>query len=79
MIGKQLVELAPHVHHATPLCHVQLEAGLVAAEVVGDELALPAGAPVQAKERARMLVAASLRPSAKASTTGVIVLKPVLQ
>ena len=43
VVHPQLMELAPRVRHAACLGHTEFEAGLVAAEVVGDELALPAG------------------------------------
>jgi len=60
MVGPQLVELAPRVRHAAHLGHAEFEAGLVAAEVVGDELALPAGLVMragQAEEAAHVLAA----------------------
>jgi hypothetical protein len=63
VVGPQLVELAPRVRHAADLGHAQLEAGLVAAEVVGDELALPARLVVRAgqpEEVAHMLAAAAV-------------------
>jgi len=41
VVGPELMELAPGVRHAADLGHAQLEASLVAGEVVTDELALP--------------------------------------
>ncbi len=41
VVDPQLVELAPGVRHTASLGHAELEAGLVAAEVVDDEAALP--------------------------------------
>ena len=42
VVGPQLVVLAPRVRHAADLGYAELEASLVAAEVVGDELPRPA-------------------------------------
>jgi hypothetical protein len=63
VVGPQLVELAPRVHQAAHLGYAQLEAGVVAREVVADELAVPAvlaGVGVQAQEAAYMLPATPL-------------------
>jgi hypothetical protein len=62
VVGPQLVELAPRVRHAAHLGHAQLEAGLVAAEVVAHELAAPAGlsGPGSPRKLAHMLAAAAV-------------------
>lgn len=67
MVDPQLVELPAGMGKAANLRHAQLEAGVVAAEVVAQELAVPtaslcwvAGVRVQAQEAAHMLPAAAL-------------------
>lgn len=63
MVGPQLMELVPGMRHAAHLGHAKLEAGLVAAEVVGDKLALPARLVLrsrQPEEAAHVLSAAAV-------------------
>ncbi len=59
VVRPQLVELAPRVRHATDLGHVELEAGLLDAEFVSDELALPARLVLRSREATEAAYACS--------------------
>ena len=66
MVGPQLVELAPRMSPAADLGHAALEAGLVAAGVVGEQVPAPGRAILLARQG---LILAQLGRTADAAAT----------